>query len=945
MRAVIEDLPPRILFIDAYDSFTYNIVSLVETTLNVEVTVARLDDAVEDLATFLKPFAAVIAGPGPGNPSNPKDTGIFPALWTLGPHDMIPSLGICLGFQSLILAGGGQVMKLPEPRHGMLRKVRTCGTSLFAGIDEMTVVQYHSLYAELGDMVNHDGPRDIALQDEKFQSRCPELDPLAWDFDIDNCSDNLGLQRNNPQAILMGVAHRSKPFYGVQFHPESICSDKSCQKILPNWWTLVQQWNRKHRFAKMCQVRPHKAVSNGFYKESSISQDATSWRKSGRSVEKSSATHPPNTTHKTNEVYMNENSSYDPRRASGQSVKGPIESEVISRHIDASYLTVPSICEHLGIHDGEVIILDSERNQRPQTGKHSIIGVVAPNTVKLEYNVGDSHVRYLQHGKVRMTSLQAHQGSIFMYLKHFMNQRKAQSGSPDVPFWGGLVGYITYEACLETLDICGSPNPVDLGFAYIERSIVIDHVQGRLYVQSITPNDHDWVSSTAETLSNRLQPANDYICAIPTAENIKLPTEVSYKCNIRQCQEYLRSGDSYELCLTTQSQVNLPTDLSAWALYQRLRVKNPAPFAAYVRLGPLTHVSSSPERFFSWTRPARQHSPCQYGHTNGNASKGSRKSSLCQFRPIKGTVKRQPDDPEVPPVTLEQATAILSTPKERAENLMIVDLIRHDLHGVVGSDNVHVPKLMVVEEYATLFQLVTVVEGTLYVDDDSDEEYDNHGNGTSSDQSNIKLTNSEAKSDINGVGYEKGFPSNGTIHAQQQATSAAQKSNSLTGIDVLAASLPPGSMTGAPKRRSCSILQRLENRNRGVYSGVLGYMDVGGGGDFSVIIRSAFSWDSDKKPPSSSSTFSSTAHNGGSAHPHFDSQSLNGHCINGHSDTNMSTSAQPQSDMNGHYGSHRTWTIGAGGAVTCLSTEAGEWEEMQGKLSSTMSAFMGDPSK
>lgn len=105
--------------------------------------------------------------------------------------------------------------------------------------------------------------------------------------------------------------------------------------------------------------------------------------------------------------------------------------------------------------------------------------------------------------------------------------------------------------------------------------------------------------------------------------------------------------------------------------------------------------------------------------------------------------------------------------------------------------------------------------------------------------------------------------------------------SSATGIDVLAASLPPGSMTGAPKKRSCELLRDIEgaDRSRGLYSGVIGYLDVGGGGDFSVIIRTAFKWDDED------------------------------------------------------------WRIGAGGAVTALSSPEAEWQEMLAKRESILRAI------
>ncbi|KAG9910670.1 para-aminobenzoate synthase, partial [Aureobasidium melanogenum] len=286
-----------------------------------------------------------------------------------------------------------------------------------------------------------------------------------------------------------------------------------------------------------------------------------------------------------------------------------------------------------------------------------------------------------------------------------------------------------------------------------------------------------------------------------TVPSVAAPEEEEYVRKVETCQDHIRAGDSYELCLTDQSIISYggSHQPKSFELYQRLRTFNPAPFGAYLRLkeeneqkkNGVTILSSSPERFLSWSRAGK-----------------------CQFRPIKGTVEKKDG------LSRKEAEALLNVDKERAENLMIVDLIRHDLHGVVGSGNVKVEKLMAVEEYQTVFQLVSVVEGQL------------------------------------------------------------QEGSRHTGIDVLAASLPPGSMTGAPKKRSCELLTEIEGKPRGIYSGVLGYFDVGGGGDFSVVIRTAFRWDDEE-----------------------------------------------------------LWRIGAGGAVTVLSSPQAEFEEMDLKRQSCLPSF------
>jgi len=183
--------------------------------------------------------------------------------------------------------------------------------------------------------------------------------------------------------------------------------------------------------------------------------------------------------------------------------------------------------------------------------------------------------------------------------------------------------------------------------------------------------------------------------------------------------------------------------------------------------------------------------------------------------------------------TLADAERILHVPKEEAENLMIVDLVRHDLHAVCGPGRVTVPRLLAVEEYQSVFQMVSVVEGRLPPPEEGEGRY--------------------------------------------------------SGLDVLAASLPPGSMTGAPKRRSCEILKGMEGRERSLYSGVVGYMCATGRGDWSVTIRSLFRWDDEREGEGEEE--------------------------------------------------REVWHIGAGGAVTILSTPEGERDEMFTKLAGPLRVF------
>ncbi|CAG8763353.1 11187_t:CDS:1, partial [Acaulospora colombiana] len=249
--------------------------------------------------------------------------------------------------------------------------------------------------------------------------------------------------------------------------------------------------------------------------------------------------------------------------------------------------------------------------------------------------------------------------------------------------------------------------------------------------------------------------------------------------------EHLAAGNSYELCLTAQTQIVVPKSRrssnhdssSSWELFKKLQRKNPAPHSGYLRLHPTTVLSSSPERFLSYSRPPHQ---------------------TYQLRPIKGTLRKTAT------TTRQDAeVALRGSTKEVAENLMIVDLIRHDLHGVVG-ENVEVKKFCGIEEYETVWQMVSVVQGK----------------STPSTQTIAPTENHISPTPIAADTCDKGW-------------------------EVLRQCLPPGSMTGAPKKRSVEILRDLEDGPRRIYSGVLGYWDAGGGGDWAVVIRTCFKMDAD----------------------------------------------------------------------------------------------------
>lgn len=424
-------VPSRILFIDAYDSFSNNIISLLETRLaDVHVVSIKIDELIPDFPAFLKGFDAVVAGPGPGHPDNPMDVGLMSQLWQLSDDEMIPVLGICLGFQSLVTAFGGSVVPLPDPRHGIVRKVTFKNVSIFKGITTAAPVQYHSLHA-------------LLTPDEDFaadpRGGCQVLEPLAWDTGASDISlKEIPAWKVNPEVILMAVRHTTKPFYGVQFHPESICSDDHSQQLIDNWWSAAQSWSQQRKTQKAARA-VHTTTSRDL-KLVSLPEGLETLR----DVSLQRELHDETASESESKNDLSSSSCASSERIA----------RVVSKILPLNGLTVPQICELLHIWDGgEAVVLDSEPHQRSDVGTHSIMGKFSSDMLRIEYYVGSNKVNLIQDRRTTHVQLADYGNDVFGYLKAFMNDRKATGGDPNIPFWGGLVGNISYEACLETVGV------------------------------------------------------------------------------------------------------------------------------------------------------------------------------------------------------------------------------------------------------------------------------------------------------------------------------------------------------------------------------------------------------------------------------------------------------------------------------------------------------------
>ena len=325
---------------------------------------------------------------------------------------------------------------------------------------------------------------------------------------------------------------------------------------------------------------------------------------------------------------------------------------------------------------------------------------------------------------------------------------------------GGYVGYFGYEARAAMglehghpvpgyLPAHEAPTPDSLWLPAV-RYLVHEHARPGRPARSWLVGDEPWCEVAERLLSAAGECAPENTPELTELLLFPAPAAEAYMDSVRASQHEIYEGNSYEVCLTAQTSARIqnPSPELFFELYRRQRAHNSAPYAAYLRCGDFSVLSSSPERFLSVDEQRN-----------------------AQTKPIKGTGPRgtTPEEDEA------AAAWLRSDPKTRAENLMIVDLLRNDLSTVSDPASVRVPVLMGVESYSTVHQLVSTVSSRL----------------------------------------REGI----------SAVAAAR------------ACFPGGSMTGAPKPSTMQIIERLENRARGVYSGALGFVSADGSANLSIVIR------------------------------------------------------------------------------------------------------------
>jgi para-aminobenzoate synthetase component 1 len=355
------------------------------------------------------------------------------------------------------------------------------------------------------------------------------------------------------------------------------------------------------------------------------------------------------------------------------------------------------------------------------------------------------------------------QGNPFDILDKLLKTYSLDSFSAPIPFWGGAVGYLSYDLChfIERLPITAIDD-LELPesyFGFYDTVLAFDNLENRAYIASTGFPEIDEsrrlkrAKLRLEEMKSRLSSTSSNIPEI-ASESAKRVSEAvlgskftpeGYMEAVNKVREYIAAGDVFQVNISQRFETELT--IPPYELHRRLRQINPAPFGGYLNFDGMTIVSASPERFL---------------RVDGN---------WVETRPIKGTKPRgeNPDEDDM------LARELLNSIKDRAENVMIVDLERNDLGRVCQYGTVKVTELAILETFPTVFHLTSTVIGKLQ------------------------------------PGKNR--------------------------IDLLKATFPGGSITGAPKVRAMEIIDELEPTRRSVYTGAIGYLGFGRSLDLNIVIR------------------------------------------------------------------------------------------------------------
>lgn len=404
----------------------------------------------------------------------------------------------------------------------------------------------------------------------------------------------------------------------------------------------------------------------------------------------------------------------------------------------ASPVSILSIFSHVESEFG-AMLLDSSDGQH-ENGQYHIM--VASPLCFVEARQREISIR-------KADTVTTIEGDPFKTLRLLQHEYPLAYQAPTehtLPFACGYLGYFGYDLgrTQEKLPEKNSQEYVtpDMAVGLYTWSIVEDKSTGKLYFQWHPDYPHPSLEIVTQWLSSPAKSQQDFQLTGHWTSNL---SQSEYNKRIANIHEYLHAGDCYQVNLAqrfTTSYIG-----SEWQAYTSLREANNAPFSAFIRLKNSAILSISPERFISVT------------------------DNIVQTKPIKGTMPRS-EDPAIDQLNAEQLSL---SEKDRAENLMIVDLLRNDLSRSCTSGSIKVPKLFNIESFPAVHHLVSTIEGVM--------------------------------------------------------------ANNQDCLSVVAQAFPGGSITGAPKIRAMEIIEELEPNRRNIYCGSIGYIDANGHMDTNICIR------------------------------------------------------------------------------------------------------------
>ena len=638
----MNDAGCRVLVVDNYDSFTYNLVHYLRDIAGRKPLVVTKDDLAFTKVCNLDQFDLIVLSPGPGNPAT--DSGCVTQMILAYFFDQ-PSerrhpvlLGVCMGYEEIAHRLGVPSIRT-VPRHGLLWPVRIDHSaddgSLFLGCpDTIQQVRYHSLILSPESLANSSGLILTATALDVIPSSCapqtrlegPLNDPETteqWRQDLSLWQTSETSQSEHQVEIPMAFRHRTLPVYGVQFHPESILSEFG-KEIIKN----------------ACRI------ANIPFLEKACLEGLTSVPVRASAEHTSACTH----------VFRLKND--DMKDAS------------ISIFFNLFYSL-----------NQRSVWLDSPHET---TGRWSFMSTGGSLYVQTNEGV------YLHSGSDLGISQNSPLNEFLLKFEEYANSFPKipvvdiSADQPPIraPALFTCMGYEAFHS-----DTTGG----DLRSVFLiaNRIVAIDNESGNVFAVSVSGNS-DWITElpclVAEAVSRGSHVEQPPLSEANVSEFTMRDSQSCYMEKVRACQSAIERGESYELCLTTSVSGEIPiAHFDPLRTYALLRQFNPSQFGAFFHIPELgvSVLSASPERFLK---------------IDGS-------TGVAEVKPIKGTRRRgkTPGEDEAIREELENSA------KDRAENLMIVDLVRSDLS--IVCDKVHCPILMEVETYKPYHQLVSTVRG------------------------------------------------------------------------------------------------------------------------------------------------------------------------------------------------------------------------------------------